>query len=90
MLPLFNEDAVLPARIMVVVPVVKVYVLLLHLVYIFFIRRMLCQRDWVSWVIWQWYVHCCGKWHVIVNGDKTLITNYSSISLLPVFSKILK
>jgi len=36
MLPLFNEDAVLPTRIMVVVPVVKVYVLLLHLLCIFF------------------------------------------------------
>lgn len=67
MLPLFNEDAVLPTRIMVVVPVVKVYVLLVHLLY-FFVRCVLCQRDWVGWVIWQRYVHCCGKWNVIVIG----------------------
>jgi hypothetical protein len=44
MLPLFNEDAVLPTRIMVVVPVMKVYVLLLHLLYIF-VRRVLCVAN---------------------------------------------
>jgi hypothetical protein len=53
-LPLFNEDVVLPTRIMIVVPIVKVYVLLLYLLCIFFKANALgCQRDWVSWVIWQ-------------------------------------
>jgi hypothetical protein len=41
MLPLFNEDAVLPTRIMVVVPVMKVNVLLVYLLCIF-VRCVLC------------------------------------------------
>ena len=44
MLPLFNEDAVLPTRIMVVVPVMKVYVLLVQLLCIF-VRCVLCVAN---------------------------------------------
>jgi len=44
MSPLFNEDAVLPTRIMVVMPVMKVYVLLVHLLCIF-VRCVLCVTN---------------------------------------------
>ena len=44
MLPLFNEDAVLPTRIMVVVPVMKVYVLFVHL-HCIFVRCVLCVAN---------------------------------------------
>jgi hypothetical protein len=49
MLPLFNEDALLPTRIMVVVPVIKVCVLLVHLPCIF-VKRVLCIANWTGLV----------------------------------------
>ena len=44
MLPLFNEDAALPTRIMVVVPIMKVCVLLLLRLCIF-VRCVVCVAN---------------------------------------------
>lgn len=49
MLPLFNEDAFLPTRIMDVVPVMKVCVLLVQLLCIF-VRCVLCIASWTALV----------------------------------------